>query len=134
MISLWIISPSSLHHLSLDHSRYKEAEGLYREAYEASLRVEGQSKPSTWRTLQWLARCIGYEQKAVAQAEPYNRELQGMLQGMLGRDHPDTLQASNSLASNLRDLGKGPLANVKMIASATCVCVCLCVCLSVLRQ
>ncbi|KAF5837461.1 hypothetical protein DUNSADRAFT_4377 [Dunaliella salina] len=85
--------------------RYRDAEALFREAYERRLRVMGEQAPATWMSLQGLARRIN-DQGLPAKAEPLWSEVLEVLQGALGELHPSTLVAKMRLALCLKGVGK----------------------------
>jgi ATP/maltotriose-dependent transcriptional regulator MalT len=85
--------------------RYAEAEELYRQAFEARLRVEGEKKRGPWASLHSLASCVNFSQKLPAKAEPLYMELLEKLRPLLGDEHPDIQAALDGLAGCLQILG-----------------------------
>ncbi|RYP07907.1 hypothetical protein DL765_008977 [Monosporascus sp. GIB2] len=105
-----------------NQGKYKEAEGMNRQALELSQAVLGNEHPSTLARTKISEEVLGREhpdtltsmnnlakvlqnQGKYEEAEKIQRQALKLSQGVLGREHPSTLIRMNNLALILRNQG-----------------------------
>jgi len=108
------------------HSRYKEAEALYRKALEGNEKLYGPEHPDVLHTVDNLAIICRLQRRYNEAEELFYRVMTGR-KSLLGPEHPDTLGTMNNLGTvylrqdrykMAEELYKGALAgNEKLLGS-----------------
>jgi serine/threonine protein kinase/tetratricopeptide (TPR) repeat protein len=93
--------------LALDNQRhFREAEALYREAWQGLRRVRGEEHADTLRTLSNMVRMMSREGGRVEEAEPLARQCLEAQLRVLGEDNRDTVDTLSTMCWLLRDAGR----------------------------